>query len=139
MASKALAVIRPMMQFGSIIAPGITGRLAFDLFCRTQNPRRLPEKQRDLIDRAEQRLGQATASMVDYADGKIMIYDQPAKRPQPRGTVVLLHGWASRAALMSGFMEALSEAGFRTIAVDLPGHGRSSGRSLHIARAEDRP
>jgi pimeloyl-ACP methyl ester carboxylesterase len=45
---------------------------------------------------------------------------------------VLIHGWTGRAAFMSAFFEPLNQAGFDVIALDLPGHGHSSGRTLHI-------
>jgi pimeloyl-ACP methyl ester carboxylesterase len=43
-------------------------------------------------------------------------------------TVILVHGWGSRAGRFSGMARALAEAGFRAVAYDGPAHGRSTGR-----------
>lgn len=42
-------------------------------------------------------------------------------------TVLLMHGWGSRASHFSSFVQPLVEAGFRAVAVDAPAHGRSAG------------
>lgn len=49
----------------------------------------------------------------------------PAAVPAPRGTVLLLHGFAGGAGDWTDTMEVLRAAGFGAVAVDLPGHGRS--------------
>lgn len=46
--------------------------------------------------------------------------------------VLLVHGWAGRAAQMSGFVAPLVARGFSVVAFDAPGHG-DSGRSLSSA------
>ena len=43
-------------------------------------------------------------------------------------TVLLAHGWGSRAARYSTLVPALVKAGFRALAFDAPGHGLSAGR-----------
>lgn len=50
-------------------------------------------------------------------------------------TVILVHGWTSRALYMTGFVGPLREAGFRVVAFDFPGHGESSGNRLTFDRA----
>ncbi|MGY0651289.1 alpha/beta hydrolase [Luteimonas sp. A537] len=45
--------------------------------------------------------------------------------PEPRGTVVLLHGWMMHGDSMLPWALRLGEAGYRTIAIDLRNHGRS--------------
>lgn len=42
--------------------------------------------------------------------------------------VILIHGLGERAAALGGFIAPLTEAGFRVVGVDLPGHGDSSGQ-----------
>lgn len=42
--------------------------------------------------------------------------------------VILIHGLGERAAVLGGFIAPLTEAGFRVVGVDLPGHGDSSGQ-----------
>lgn len=48
-----------------------------------------------------------------------------APAPEPRGTVVLLHGWMMHGDSMLPWALRLGEAGYRTIAIDLRNHGRS--------------
>ena len=46
--------------------------------------------------------------------------------------VILVHGWGERAAELGGFIAPLTEAGFKVVGVDLPGHGRSGGQTTNI-------
>ena len=43
-------------------------------------------------------------------------------------TVLLVHGWGSRASRYRTLVPALLESGHRVVAMESPGHGRSSGR-----------
>jgi Lysophospholipase len=43
-------------------------------------------------------------------------------------TVVLVHGWGSRAGRFSGLARALAKGGLRVVAYDGPAHGNSTGR-----------
>ncbi len=43
-------------------------------------------------------------------------------------TVLLVHGWAGRGLQLGAFAQPLVERGFRVVAFDGPGHGRSPGR-----------
>ncbi|UUP15592.1 2-succinyl-6-hydroxy-2,4-cyclohexadiene-1-carboxylate synthase [Nitratireductor thuwali] len=52
-----------------------------------------------------------------------------------RGTILVTHGWGSRSEYMRAIIGELRAHGFRVIALDLPGHGASSGRRLHMASA----
>ena len=49
----------------------------------------------------------------------------PASMPQPRGTVVLLHGWMMDGGSLLPWSVTLAEHGYRTISLDLRNHGRS--------------
>jgi len=42
-------------------------------------------------------------------------------------TVLLLHGWGGRAVQLRAFVPPLVERGYRVLAFDAPGHGRSAG------------
>lgn len=53
-------------------------------------------------------------------------FNVPAPRAgEPRGTVVLLHGWMMHGDSMLPWALRLGEAGYRAIAIDLRNHGRS--------------
>ena len=52
--------------------------------------------------------------------------------------ILLVHGWGGRAGQMTRLVRPLTEAGFRVLAFDAPGHGASSGHqsnALQISRA----
>src|SRR5688572_24465227 len=51
----------------------------------------------------------------------------PGEEPSPRGTVLLLHGFYRNKRGMLRFARPLLEDGYRTVLVDLRGHGRSTG------------
>ncbi|EAQ64676.1 hydrolase, putative [Marinomonas sp. MED121] len=46
-----------------------------------------------------------------------------------KGQILLVHGWESRATHLYGFAEVLLAQGYHLIALDMPGHGRSPGRT----------
>lgn len=47
-------------------------------------------------------------------------------------SILLLHGWESRASHMAAFVPGLLEAGFRVVALDAPAHGQSEGDSTDV-------
>jgi pimeloyl-ACP methyl ester carboxylesterase len=56
----------------------------------------------------------------------------------PRGTVVILHGYALNKTVMAPWGFFLAEQGYRCVLVDLRGHGRSGGRQIHFGPVESR-
>ncbi len=49
-----------------------------------------------------------------------------------RPVALLVHGWEGRGLQLAAFVEPLLEKGFRVVAVDLPGHGRTSGKVVGL-------
>lgn len=43
--------------------------------------------------------------------------------------ILLVHGWESRATHMYGLVDGLLTLGYHVVALDMPGHGRSPGKS----------
>ncbi len=132
MAHQALRVIRPLVKVGSRIAPRLTGNLAFRAFCRPPRAGGISGTQRKLIERAEARMAQAESRRIAFEGGEIQAYRFAAAGMRKLGTIALIHGWTGRAAFMSAFVEPLTAEGYDVVALDLPGHGRSSGRTLHV-------
>jgi pimeloyl-ACP methyl ester carboxylesterase len=59
-----------------------------------------------------------------------------APRIEPKGTIVLLHGfWMSREAVLHWAIH-LAQAGYRTVPVDLRGHGASTGPWVTFGASE---
>ena len=57
---------------------------------------------------------------------------------QPRGTVVLLHGYALAQFSMAPWALRLAQEGWRCVLVDLRGHGRSTGKQIYYGLQETR-
>ncbi len=51
--------------------------------------------------------------------------------------VLLVHGWSGDVGQMAAFVEPLRAAGCQVVALDLPGHGQSSGREVSVNHFED--
>jgi pimeloyl-ACP methyl ester carboxylesterase len=66
--------------------------------------------------------------LVDIGDDAIHVVERPALGPE-RGIIVLAHGASgNHADMMVALGDKLAALGFRTLAVDRPGHGWSSRR-----------
>jgi pimeloyl-ACP methyl ester carboxylesterase len=114
------------------IEPQKGGQLAFRLFC---TPPRRPQEMA-----MEARLVAAMTPLIDKAQRidstsegrRIVAYRWPATVSDPRGRVLLVHGWTARAMVMGLFVGPLRNAGFEVVAMDMPGHGLSEGRMLNM-------
>ncbi len=104
------------------VSPSAAGRLAFEIFCATGKRRRPRFTPRP--DRVE---------TVRVGRQRVLTYAWDGGGP----TVVLVHGWNGGSGDLAAFIAPLRDAGRRVVAVDLPAHGRSSGRRLTLAAAVD--
>ncbi len=103
-----LAVIR----FGfKVLPPPARERLAVRLFL-SQPDHAEPERERDWRQRGEEIRVAGCAAVAFGAP------DAPA--------AILMHGWAGRGLQLSAYIEPLVAAGYRVVAMDGPGHGRTS-------------
>ena len=66
------------------------------------------------------------ATFLDIDDTRVRYIDQPATTGLDLGTVVLVHGFGASTTEWLQLIPALNDAGFRTIAMDLRGHGWST-------------
>lgn len=136
MASFGLKVIRLALRGVATISPDLAGRAAFRLFATT--PRRRPRKgkERALFERSQGWMQQAERVSLAF-DGGNAVAHRFAARPCEAfaGRVLVVHGWGSRAAYLSALTEALVAAGHEVVALDLPGHGASRGRTLTLPMA----
>jgi pimeloyl-ACP methyl ester carboxylesterase len=136
MPSFGFMVIRGLFAVAEHMAPRATGRAAFALFSRTPPRGRTSPKERAALQAAEPVMADARRHRLRAPSGEIAVYDFATGHPR-RGTptVLVVHGWGSRAAHMAGVIAGLDKAGFRVVALDLPGHGESGGSSLNMATA----
>ena len=138
MASFGLKVIRGLFGAAERVAPRLSGRAAFEMFCRTPSTRRLTEGERRAIGRAAEFMTEARHHRLKTATGCVMIHEF---RPEPgragAGTVLVVHGWRSRTEYMRALIEGYRAAGHKVVSLDLPGHGQSRGRRLNMVNAVD--
>jgi pimeloyl-ACP methyl ester carboxylesterase len=99
----------------SNVSPLLAARLALTLF--TVPARFVARKaERAVLERAER-------TRVHVGQQWLRVFHWPGRGP----TILLAHGWSSRAARLALLADALVDAGFRVIAFDAPGHGASTG------------
>ncbi|RWB98962.1 alpha/beta hydrolase [Mesorhizobium sp.] len=136
MASFGLKVIRGVFAAAEHVAPRLTGRAAFELFCRTPNAKILSDGERRAVDRAAGFMAEARHHRLKTKNGCVMVHEF---RPEPGrravGTVLVIHGWRSRTEYMRTLIEAYRDAGYKVVSLDLPGHGQSQGRRLTLVSA----
>ena len=101
------------------LAPGLAGRLAYRLWFRTVRPPDPPSALPVLQAAERWRTNVEGIPVATYAWGE-------------GSRVLLVHGWGSHTGHMTGFVAPLVERGFRVVAFDAPGHGRSPGKETEI-------
>jgi alpha-beta hydrolase superfamily lysophospholipase len=68
----------------------------------------------------------------DGVGGVRIVYDVWTPDAEPKGVVVLSHGYAEHARRYDHVAQRLGEAGLITYALDHRGHGRSSGKRVYL-------
>jgi pimeloyl-ACP methyl ester carboxylesterase len=110
--SLAVRVVRASINAASVVAPGVAGRLAFELWRRPLVRGRVRTAERAIHD----------AARVEVVDGIVTYAWGDGRRP-----VLLVHGWRSRASRYAAFVARLLELGYSPISYDAPGHGDTDG------------
>lgn len=135
MASFLIKVTGQLINLLALFSTKRAGLVAFKLFATTKSPEPQSEKERALFAAA-----QATMRRAKYTPLLLFGFEvathvfEPTSRPSGK-TILLVHGWASRIDYLVGLVSPLLAAGHRVVGLDLPGHGRSSGRILTIPLA----
>ena len=109
----------------SYIAPSVAGRIATFLWF-TPYPLARPAAPRIPTGAQRITLGSGESVVRGYELGN-----------GPR-TALLIHGWAGSSVQYRRIASALSDAGYRSVVIDLPGHGVEAGRATdayELARA----
>ena len=133
------SLIQKVIHFGfditGRIAPVTAGRVAFRLFAMTPSRRPTSKKAREALEQARPIMNSATKMMLPVYGGQVATWFFPAKAGRPAETVLVTHGWGARTEHMLDIIAALQNEGRAVVALDLPGHGASTGRNLDMARA----
>ncbi|MGQ3209509.1 MAG: alpha/beta hydrolase [Shinella sp.] len=136
MASFGLKVIRLALSSVAAVSPAAAGRAAFRLFATTPGRRPRTAKERELFARSEGWMRQAQRVELTFAGGTAVAHRFAARPCEAfAGRVLVVHGWGSQAAYLSALTEGLVAAGHEVVALDLPGHGASRGRTLTLPMA----
>ncbi len=133
-----LLFIRTVFGFASRIAPKLTARAAFRLFCTTFEPDKNSSQRKAILASARKLFAEAIQHDISYSEGTVAAFEfNPANSVEnlQGKTVWIVHGWQSHSMYMNKFVQPLLDEGFRVICIDLPGHGRSSGRTFHLPMA----
>jgi pimeloyl-ACP methyl ester carboxylesterase len=112
--ARVLALRAVFTTVGSV-APGIAARWAESIFCTP--PRHQPRS-------GEGAFLDSGRRFTVRGEGQDLAAWEWGAGP----TVVLVHGWGSRAGRWEALAQALAASGFRVVAYDAPAHGRSTGR-----------
>lgn len=119
------------------LSPGVAGRIAFELFCRTPSRKPKGTKARQVFMLGRNRLRQATLVRLALSRGMAAAHHLPAEGEAERSRILVVHGWGSRAEYLSDLAWGLRETGADVVVLDLPGHGASSGRRLDLKIAAE--
>jgi len=117
--------LRSGMKAVSAVAPDLAAKLAHRLFFRPIRAR-VRDEERVVLARGE--------AFTLGLDGERVVGRVWGEGP----AVLLVHGWGGHSGQMTALGEPLVAAGYRAVALDLPGHGASDGRVsslVHGARA----
>ncbi len=117
---------------GGWTAPHLAAKAAFNQF---STPPRGPaelDAETKLHEKLGPLLGQAEASRIGTPDAIVQTYLWRTDSAPSRGRVLLIHGWTGQALIMGLFVRPLLQAAFDVVALDLPAHGRSTGRLLNM-------
>lgn len=118
------------------ISPDLASRLAVALFCHTPPKRPKAAKARQSFADGARKLATAERLMLELRGAKVGLRRIGAPRcSAPR--LLVVHGWGSRAEYLADLAMGLREAGAEVFVLDLPGHGRSSGRTLDMRMAAE--
>jgi len=135
MATIGYLVFRSAFALAGQIAPRLTGRAAFEIFCRTPNPSHVSPREAAALEEAKAFMAEARHHWVPTGNGCVVAHEFRARSSGRTPTVLVLHGWRSRTQHMRTIVEDLRREGFRVICLDMPGHGMSPGRKLNLALA----
>ncbi|MEM9104391.1 MAG: alpha/beta fold hydrolase [Pseudomonadota bacterium] len=135
MPSLSQKVIHFGFDIAGRIAPVSTGRLAFRLFSTTPSRKPGSQKARAALEKAKALMTEATRLDLSISQGRVATWYFPAEWEEASGIALVTHGWGARTEHMLDIIAALRRQGNAVVAVDLPGHGGSSGRTLQMALA----
>jgi pimeloyl-ACP methyl ester carboxylesterase len=136
MASLLEKITRAGLRLVSAQSPEKAGELAFRLFTRTRSAKPQSDKERRAIEKARGRMNETETVRLVIPGSVVATHVFRPSPGQGHGRQVLIvHGYRSRSDHMVALADALVAAGHVVVCLDLPGHGASTGRVLHLGKA----
>ena len=125
-----IKLLRLVFKAGGIIAPGATGRFAYDVWLTPQRFR-TPESEKPAEESA--RIGQLeingkSVTTYEWAEHRSTESESTLTGP----TILLVHGWSGRSTQLGAFIPPLLERGFHVVSFDAPAHGKSTGKQTTL-------
>jgi pimeloyl-ACP methyl ester carboxylesterase len=114
-----LFALRAAFQTAGRAAPEQAARVAERIFCRPPTARPRPREAEFLAAGTHFELESSVGTLAAWSWGE-------------GPTVLLVHGWGSRAARFRVLAPALVSSGMRVVAYDGPAHGRSPGLETNL-------
>ncbi|WP_083931106.1 alpha/beta hydrolase [Solimonas variicoloris] len=122
--TRSQPFLRPTFRILDRLAPTLAARLAQRLFFTP--PRAvLREEEREILDAGRR-------GTIEHRGDRLAIW-RWGEGPR----ALLVHGWGGHAGQMTALVEPLVAAGYEVVAVDLPGHGLSSGDRASVRHFAD--
>ncbi len=118
----------PVARLARLLGSGAS-RLAPELAAAWAADRFLVPSRRRMGRRATAPAG-ADFQSLDLGEQRLGLWNWGSADAERRA--LLVHGWEGTSAQLAAWGIALAERGFRATAIDLPAHGRSSGRRTHL-------
>jgi pimeloyl-ACP methyl ester carboxylesterase len=115
-----LARLQRLFRVLQALSTTLAARVMFWMFLRP-NRRRLNADDTPLV-------AQARLHRIASGKGMVQVYEWG----KGDRTALILHGWGSHAPRFAPMACALAAQGWRVLAIDAPGHGRSTGRSSSL-------
>ena len=136
MAPLVQKVTRALLRLIAAQSPEKAGEVAFWLFARTRSTKPQSEKERIALARAAERMTLSETVRLVIPGSVVATHVFRPVDPAPNAQrILVVHGYRSRSDHMIAMADALVAEGHTVVCLDLPGHGASTGRVLHLGKA----
>jgi pimeloyl-ACP methyl ester carboxylesterase len=114
--ARRMRAVRGLLRALQALSPRLAARVALRLFLTPVRRKLNPEDEADMY--------RARHHFLRCANGDPIHVYEWGEAPR---TALILHGWGSHAARFTTMVSALTDRGWRVLALDAPGHGESHG------------
>ena len=132
LAEKATRFVLSSLQK---VDPVLAGNIGFRLFTLPPSRRTRTQKAADVLRSGAELLSEARVVKVLIPGSQVHASQLVPTGPATGGPVLIVHGYGSRSEFMAPLARAIAAAGREAIVLDLPGHGQSTGATVHLGKA----